>query len=81
MFCNGSRIIFKIRINQVYFIRAGIHQCSTLENLILPEYINGKETDIGANIHPFADDTSLYEILDNPLLAAEALNADLEHCW
>ena len=34
-------------------------------------------TDIGSNIHLFADDTSLYIIVDNPLVAAQTLNADL----
>ena len=33
---------------------------------------------IGSSIRLFADDTSLYIIVDNPLVAAETLNADLE---
>ena len=34
--------------------------------------------DIGSNIRLFADDTSLYIIVDNPQTSAETLNADLE---
>ena len=34
--------------------------------------------DIGSNIRLFADDTSLYIIVDNPQTSAEILNADLE---
>ena len=41
-------------------------------------YINDIVTDIGSNIRLFADDTSLYIVVDNPLVAAETLNADLE---
>ena len=32
----------------------------------------------GSNIRLFADDTSLYIIVDNPFMAAETMNADLE---
>ena len=41
-------------------------------------YMNDIVTDIGSNIRLFANDTSLYIIEDNPLVAAETLNADLE---
>ena len=35
-------------------------------------------TEIGSSIRRFADDTSLFIIVDNPDVAAEILNADLE---
>ena len=35
-------------------------------------------TEIGSSIRRFADDTSLFIIGDNPDIAAEILNADLE---
>ena len=41
-------------------------------------HINVIVTDIGSNIRLFADDTSLYIIADNPLVAAETLIVDLE---
>ena len=40
-------------------------------------YINDIVTDIGSNIRLFADDTSLYIIVDNPNTAAEIINSDL----
>ena len=46
--------------------------------LLFLVYINDIVTDIGSNIRLFADDTSLYIVVDNPLVAAETLNADLE---
>ena len=41
-------------------------------------FINDIVNDIGSNIRLFADDTSVYIIVDNPLRSAELLNADLE---
>ena len=46
-------------------------------------YINDIVEDIHSCIRLFADDTSLYIIVDNPLQAAERLNEDLDkiHLW
>ena len=41
-------------------------------------YINDTVFDIGSNIRLFDDDTSLYIVVDNPLVAAETLKADFE---
>ena len=40
-------------------------------------YINDIVKDIGSNIRLFADDTSLFIIVDNPVTAADSLNTDL----
>ena len=40
--------------------------------------INDIVTDISSNIRLFADDTSIYIIVDNPNTAEEILNTDLE---
>ena len=40
-------------------------------------YINDIVTDIGSNIRLFADNTSLYIIVDNPNTAAEIINSDV----
>ena len=40
-------------------------------------YINDIVVDIHSSMEPFADDTSLYIIDDNPQQAANLLNADL----
>lgn len=41
-------------------------------------YINDIVTDIGSNIRLFADDTSFFIIVNNPLTAPEILNTDLD---
>ena len=40
-------------------------------------YINDIVRDMGSNIRLFADDTSLFIIVDNPVTAADSLNTDL----
>ena len=41
-------------------------------------YINDIVADIDSNIRLFADDTSLFIIVDNPITVAENLNTDLD---
>ena len=60
------------------FIKAGVPLGSILVLLPFLVHINVIVTDIGSNIRLFADDTSLYIIVDNPLVAAETLIVDLE---
>ena len=59
------------------YIRAGVPQGSVLGPLLFLLYVNDIVNDIGANIRLFADDTSLFIIVDDPVTAAECLNADL----
>ena len=59
------------------FIRAGVPKGSTLGPLLFLLYINDIVLKLVSNIRLFADDTSLFIVVENPFEAADILNNDL----
>ena len=78
-----QRVVFPGGISDWTDIKAGVPQGSILGPLLFLLYINNIVEDIHSSIRRFADNTSLYIIVDNPVQAADQLNSDLTkiHQW
>ena len=72
-----QRVVLPGAVSDWIFIHAGVPQGSILGPLLFLVYINNIVLDIGSNIRLFADDTSVYIVVDDPVTAAACINADL----
>ena len=66
------------RFSEWVYIKAGVPQASILGPFLFLLYINDIDKNIGTNIRLFADNTSLFIIVDNPTTAALCFKSDLE---
>ena len=73
-----QRVVINGQSSDWVHILAGVPQGSILDPLLFLIYINDIVKHIGCSISLFADDTSLYIIVDCPLQSAQLLNTDLQ---
>ena len=73
-----QRVVLPGAVSDWVFIQAGVPQGSILGHLLFLLYINDIVHDIGPNIRLFADDTSLFIIVEDAITAAACLNNDLD---
>ena len=73
-----QRVVLNGKFSKWVEVLAGVTQGSILGPLLFLIYINGIVKRIGGSIRLFADDTSLYIIVDLPEQAAMVLNANLQ---
>ena len=78
-----QQVIINGETSDTKYINAGVPQSSILGPMLFLIYINDIVNNISCNIKLFADDTSLYLVVDNEYETADQLNKDIEsiHQW
>ena len=79
----SQRVVINGQASTWTNVQAGVPQGSILGPLLFLLYINDIVNQTNSNIRLFADDTSLYIIVESPVTAAQTLNSDLQgiHAW
>ena len=76
---NGfHRVLLNGQTSEWLLVKAGVSQGSILGPLFFLIYINDLSVDITFIVKLFADDTSLFSIVDDPYTSANELNKDLQ---
>ena len=73
-----QRVIINGSVSEWGLLQAVVPQGSLLGPLLFLIYINDMEEGIKSQIKFFADDTSLFSVVIDPLLSAAELNHDLK---
>ena len=76
-----QRVVIKGQASNGTDVEAGVPQGSVLGPLLFLIFINDILKDTNSSIRLFADDTSLYIIVENPNAAALSLNIDLDKIY
>ena len=78
-----QRVAVEGSLSDILGVNAGVPQGSILGPLLFLIYINDIVDEIGSCIRLFADDTSLYMIVEDPGSVADLMNTDLSkiHSW
>ena len=73
-----QRVVIQGSASEWGKIKAGVPQGSVLGPLLFLVYINDITEDVVSNIRLFADDTSLFINIEDPVSSARLINSDLE---
>ena len=73
-----QRVVLNGKTSEWKDVLAGVPQGSVLGPLFFLIYINNQCDNLNSGVRLFADDTSLFSVIENEIIGAEELNRDLE---